>query len=163
MGGGMYINEQLYRKFSSVPITKERVEEIELALKAWVKKEDSWIVPQFLKETQMGWSYLQYFLAHSPSLTNTFDVVVATLVDRWIKYAFNQKNLSQHMQKILLKYLKVYDNHAFSVDLAAKKDLLNEEIKATNNYKEENYANASLEGFYNHVYAENVDKSRGGA
>lgn len=156
----MYIPRQTYEKFAGISIKEEVVEKIGELLQAWVKKEDSWIIPQFLKETQIGWSYLQYLLSQSPKLTNTFDVVVATLVDRWIKYAFKQKNLSIHMQKILLKYLKAYDNHAYSIELSAKKELIKEELKAVHDYRAENYSEEPLDGYYQRIYAQNVDKSR---
>jgi len=157
--GRMYFDITQYNKFKNVEITDEKQMQIEEALYKWVEQPNSWIVPQFLQEYGLGWSLFQHILAQSPRLTNVFDVIVAKLATKWITFAFDKKELAPHMQKLLMKYLKAYDNHVYFLDIARKKELMKEEFNLSNDYASENYASRELEGIYHSVYSDNINKT----
>ena len=71
-------------------------------LEEWVENPSSMAIPQFLSHRGIGWGFFKQFLDMSPKLQNTFEVVVCELHSRWIDYAFSKKELSRHIQSILL-------------------------------------------------------------
>lgn len=146
-----------------ISVSKEYIETVCEWLEAWAAEEDSWILPQFLKKHGIGWSYFRSLMDICPELHHTFEVTIAGLCTKWVLYAFsNKKDLPQHMQKILMKYLRVYDNHAYSVDQDAKKEIANNTKFAVNNYAIEDYSKERLTGLYKSLYDASVNKRRSG-
>lgn len=151
----------MYGKMAHVQVSEEYLDTVCQWLEKWGHQEDSWIIAQFLKKHGIGWSYFKHFLTLSPKLKNTFEVVIAGLCEKWVRYAMEKKSLPQHMQKIILRYLRVYDNHAYDMDLEAKKELAREETTATLDYVKEDYAREQLEGVFKRIYELNSNKRRG--
>lgn len=143
-----------------ISISKEYLETVCEWLEAWAKKSDSWIIPQFLKSQGLGWSYFQMMMEICPILHHTFEVTIAGLCSKWALYAMQKKEMPQHMQKVLMKYLRVYDNHAYYVDQEAKKEVAQNTKIAVNNYATEDYSKERLEGLHKRLYDENTDKCR---
>lgn len=143
-----------------ISVSKEYVETVCDWLEKWAEEKDSWIIPQFLKSHGIGWSYFQSLMEICPQLHHIFEVTISGLCSKWLLYAMDKKELPQHMQKILLKYLRVYDNHAFYVDKEAKKEI-NEHTKfSLTNYAIEDYSKERLKGLYKRLYEENDNKRR---
>lgn len=151
----------MYGKMSHVQVSDEYLETVCKWLEKWTKESDSWIVAQFLKKYGIGWSYFKHFLTISPKLKNIFEVTVATLCERWVMYAMERKDLPKHMAKLVLRYIKVYDNHAYDQELEAKKELAREETTSALDYVKEDYAREQLEGVFKRIYELNSDKRRG--
>ena len=143
-----------------VKVSDEYLDTICDWLDAWVEKDDSWAIPQFLKEYGIGWSYFKQFLDISPKLQNTFEVVISMLHTRWLSYAMQKDEMPRHMQTILLRYLKVYDNHSYWVETEARKEIAQESQLNFINFESENYSDAKLQGLYKQIYDDNANKRR---
>jgi len=102
-------------------ISSEEVKFIINVLNDWVSKPESYVFAQFLGSFGMGWTAFQDIIKASADLQNAFDCVISRLCSRWIEYAFSSpEGIPKHMQNVLMKYLRVYDNHAFSVEMDNK-------------------------------------------
>jgi len=145
-----------------ISVSKEYIDTVCEWLEKWSESEDSWTIPQFLKEKGIGWTYLQAMMEICPQLHHTFETVIAGLHSKWLQYAFKKKSLPLHQQKILMKYLRVYDNHAYSVDQQAKKEIAETTKFSVNNYEVEDYSKERLEGLYKRLYDANISKRRSG-
>lgn len=143
-----------------ISVSKEYIDTVCEWLEDWSDHKDSWIMPQFLKKHGLGWTYFQSMIEMCPQLRHTFENTIAGLCSKWLDYAFGKKDLPQHMQKILMKYLRVYDNHAYFVDQEAKKEVAQNTKFAVTNYATEDYSKERLEGLYKRLYDENVNKRR---
>jgi len=144
-------------------ISDDYIESIGEWLIEWRDEPDSWILAQFLRRYDIGWSYLQYFVKVSPRLKNIFETTIATLCEKWLMYAMKAEKLPAHMQKVVMKYLRVYDNHAFSVEKEAREAVAAEAARAAANpegYEREDYSKEELNGLYSDIYERNVNKSR---
>lgn len=150
----------MYGKQKFVTVSEEYLETVCDWLEKWATHDDSWIIAQFLKKHGIGWSYFKHFISISPKLENIFETVIAGLCEKWLLYAMKKENMPFHMQKILMKYLRVYDNHAYDVDQQAKKEIAREETAPTHNYVKEDYTQHQLEGVFKHIYELNTDKRR---
>ena len=143
-----------------ISVSKEYIETLCDWLEEWTQDSDSWCIPQFLKKYGIGWTYLQSMMQLCPQLHNTFEVTVSHLFSKWMEYAFMKKDLPAHMQKVLMKYLRVYDNHAYYVDQEAKKEIAENTKFAVHNYATEDYSKERLEGLYKRLYDDNINKRR---
>ncbi len=146
-----------------ISVSKEYIDTVCDWLAIWSIEEDSWIIPQFLKKHGIGWSYFQAMMEICPELHHQFEVIIAGLCAKWLLYGLSKKEMPQHMQKILMKYLRVYDNHAYYVDQEAKKELAEKTKFSVTNYATEDYSKERLEGLYKRLYDQNVNKRRGSA
>lgn len=129
-------------------------------LEEWVEKPTSMAIPQFLSHRGIGWGFFKQFLDMSPKLQNTFEVVVCELHSRWIDYAFSKKELSRHIHSILMRYLRVYDPHAFDLELMAKKEVAESSNLTLIKYESENYSSSDLQGVFKQKYEDNANKRR---
>lgn len=145
-----------------ISVSKEYLDTLGEWLEEWAQQEDSWIMPQFLKKHGIGWSYFQSMIEMCPLLKNIFETTIAGLCSKWVLYAFQKKDMPAHMQKVLMKYLRVYDNHAYYVDQEAKKEVAEHTKFAVTNYAVEDYSNERLEGLYQRLYDAQSNKRRGG-
>lgn len=145
---------------NEISVSKEYIDTVCDWIEEWAEHEDSWIIPQFLKKHGIGWSYFQAMVNKWPQLRNSFEKTIAGLCAKWFVYGMTKKDMPQHMQKILMKYLRVYDNHAYYVDHEAKKALANNTYSTPGNYAVENYSEERLEGFFKRIYDDNVNKRR---
>jgi hypothetical protein len=143
-----------------ISVSEEYIDTVCDWLENWSKEDDSWIIPQFLKKYGLGWTYFRAMMDICPQLHHIFENTVASLCSKWIEYAFNKKDLPQHMQKVLLKYLRVYDNHAYFVDQEAKKEVAEKAKFSVANYAVEDYKNQRLKGLYKSLYDANTNKRR---
>ena len=143
-----------------ISVSPEYIETVCEWLETWAEHKDSWIIPQFLKKHGLGWTYFQAMLESDPMLRHIFETTIAGLCSKWVLYAMDKTELPRHMEKVLMKYLRVYDNHAYSVDLEAKKELAQNTTVAVSNYAIEDYSKARLEGLYQRLYDENSKQRR---
>lgn len=143
-----------------ISVSKEYIDTVCEWLETWAKEDDSWIIPQFLRKHGIGWTYFQGMMSICPELHHTFEVIVAGLSAKWLLYGMRKKDMPSHMQKVLMKYLRVYDNHAYHVDQEAKKELAEKTKFSVNNYATEDYSKERLEGLYKRLYDENANKRR---
>ncbi len=151
----------MYGKAKLVTVSDEYLEIVCDWLEKWSEHKDSWIIAQFLKKHGIGWSYFKHFISISPKLENIFEVTIAGLCEKWLLYAMKKDEMPRHMQKILMKYLRVYDNHAYAVDLEAKKEIAREEIIPSHTeYVKEDYTKKQLEGVFKRIYELNTNKRR---
>lgn len=150
----------MYGKEKYVTVSEEYLETICEWLEKWADHKDSLIIAQFLKKHGIGWSYFKHFISISPKLENIFETTIAGLCEKWFLYAMNTDEIPFHKQKILMKYLRVYDNHAYDVDQQAKKEIAREETGSKTDYVKEDYTQKQLEGVFKHIYELNTDKRR---
>lgn len=146
-----------------ISVSKEYIDTVCEWLENWSSQEDSWTVSQFLKQYGIGWSYFQAMMKICPQLHNTFEITISGLHEKWLFYGMRSKEIPTHMQKVLMKYLRVYDNHAYSVDQDARREIAEKTTQfAVNNYAVEDYSKERLEGLYKRLYDENTNKRRSG-
>ncbi len=143
-----------------ISVSKEYIDTVCEWLEEWRELDDSWIIPQFLKKHGIGWTYFQSMMEMCPILHHTFETTIAALCSKWAMYAFEKKDMPQHMQKVLMKYLRVYDNHAYYVDQEAKKEVAQNTKFSITNYAAEDYSKERLEGLYKRLYDDNANKRR---
>ena len=143
-----------------ISVSEEYIDTVCEWLESWADKRDSWIIPQFLKAHGLGWTYFQALVEMCPQLRHIFETTVAGLCSKWMQYAMEKTELPRHMEKILMKYLRVYDNHSYSVDLEAKKDIAQNTTIAVTNYAVEDYSKARLKGLYQSLYDKNAKQRR---
>ena len=146
--------------YHEISVSKEYIDTVCEWLETWAEQEDSRTIPQFLSKHGLGWTYFQSMMHLCPQLHHIFEVTIAGLCSKWLLYAMEKKDLPQHMQKILLKYLAVYDNHAYYVEQEAKKEIAQNTQFSVTNYAVEDYSKERLEGLYKRLYDENVNKRR---
>jgi len=143
-----------------ISVSEEYIDTVCEWLETWADHEDSWIIPQFLKKHGLGWTYFQAMIEMCPQLHHTFENTIAGLCSKWMLYAMNRSEMPRHMEKILMKYLRVYDNHAYFVDQEAKKEVAQNTQFSVKNYAVEDYSKARLKGLYKSIYDENVSQRR---
>lgn len=143
----------------NISVSKEYLDTVCDWLESWSLEEDSWIIPQFLKKYGLGWSYFHALMALNPELFHSFEVVVSGLAAKWMLYGFSKSDLPTHMQKIMMKYLLIYDTHALEVEKEAKNESDKPKFSVTD-YATEDYSKERLEGLYKRLYELNVDKRR---
>jgi len=143
-----------------ISVSKEYIDTVCEWLENWSNDPESWTIPQFLKQYGIGWSYFQAMMKVCPQLHNAFEITISGLHEKWLFYGLRSKEIPQHMQKVLMKYLRVYDNHAYSVDQEAKKELAESTNISVKNYAIEDYSKERLEGLYRSLYDDNVNKRR---
>lgn len=151
----------MYRQKRNVTVSEEYLDDLGGWLKEWASKKDSMILAQFCSKYGIGFSYLKHFTFLSQQFGNIYEVAIATLCERWLDYAMKTKNMPQHMQKVIMKYLRAYDHHSFDMEMEAKKEVAREEtLSSITNYVAEDYSKEKLEGVYKQFYDQNVNKRR---
>lgn len=148
----------MYKKRRNVTVSEEYLDDLGEWLKEWAQKKDSMILAQFCRKYGIGFSYLKHFTTVSQQLANIYEVAIASLCERWLMYAIDTKEMPQHMQKIIMKYLRAYDHHSFDQEMEARKEVVREENNSIANYVKEDYSKERLEGIYKHLYDQNVNK-----
>lgn len=106
-----------------ISVSEEYIDTVCDWLEKWSKQKDSWIIPQFLKKHGIGWSYFRGMIEAHPELHHVFEVTISGLCEKWFFYAMEKESFPKHMEKILMKYLRVYDSHAFFIEQEAKKEI----------------------------------------
>ncbi len=154
----------MYRHARAVDVSDGMIERIGTALEKWAENESHMIIAEFCSEFGIGYNYLKHFVWTYPRLANIYETTLSTLCVRWLKYARDKDNLSSHMAKIVLRYLRAYDLHARDQEIEARKEIALAETDPTRNLNIEvkDYATEKLEGVFKLKYDENVDKRRSG-
>jgi hypothetical protein len=155
------INLKKIYNMSKIQISEEYIETVCTWLMEWVDDPASMVIPQFLAKYGISWKYLKQMMHLAPCLNNTFEVVVSKLHARWIDLAFKKDELSRHLTSILMRYLRVYDAHAFDVEMTAKKEMQEANSGAQLIlYDAEDFKNIKLSGHFKDLYEKNVDRRR---
>ena len=116
------------------------------------------IVPQFLSAYSIGWDSLKYLMGKSPDLAAEFQITIAHLGDKWLKYGLSKKLLPRHMEKAFSRYLTLYDDHLWEKETEQKKSVAASEVDTVMNYVVEDYGKLALEGLYAELYRQNTAK-----
>ena len=143
-----------------ISVSEDYIESLCERLEEWSNEKDSFAIPQFLKLNGIGWSFFQSIMESHPKLRNQFEVTIAGLYSKWFDYAMRSKSLPNHIDKILTKYLRVYDSHAFQVETELKKEVSEITKIITKNYAVEDYSKERLEGLYKSLYESESNKRR---
>lgn len=144
-----------------IQISPEYIETLCSWLEEWGNDPLSMVVPQFLSKHGISWKYFKAMKEAAPLLENTFEVVIAKLHTRWMELAFKKDDLSRHLTSILMRYLKVYDDHAFEIETKAKREI----AEATSGvplkvYESEDFKKLKLSGHFEEIYNSNVNRRR---
>ena len=152
----------MYRHAKAVDVSDGMIERIGSSLEKWAQQESNMIIAEFCSEFGIGYNYLKHFVWVYPRLANIYETTLSTLCVRWLKYARDHNDLSPHMAKIVLKYLRAYDLHARDQEIEARKEIARAESDPTRelNVELQNYAQEKLEGMFKLKYDRNVDKRR---
>lgn len=144
-----------------IQLSPEYVETLCSWLEEWGDNPDSLAIPQFLAKHGISWKYFKAMKEAAPLLENTFEVVIAKLHTRWLEYAFKKDELSKHLTSILMRYLRVYDDHAYEVETKAKQQIAEAAsgvpIKV---YESEDFKRLKLSGRFEEIYNSNVNRRR---
>lgn len=144
-----------------VNVSEEYLDTVASWLETWGEKPSSLVISQFLSEYGIGWSYFKQFRDLSPKINNIFETVIAKLHARWVDYAFQKKDLPRHLTSLLMRYIRVYDDHAYQLETDAKKEIAESSAGINfTRYKSENYSDADLQGIYKKFYELNEKKRK---
>ena len=147
-------------KMRQIQVSEEYIETLCTKMLDWVKKSDSYSVPQFLQEKGIGYPYFSYIVHTNPTACNTFEVVKAILSSRWLHMAMTVDELPAHRAKVLMKYLRLYDSHAMHMEEESKKRIAEAEQKTQMQFLAEEYDRSELTEPYKAIYKTNLDKRR---
>ena len=128
------------------------------AMLEWSVQDDSYAIPQFMQKHHIGWPEFKEMLLLNPAVKRTFHRVIPRLWQRWHKLAFNNKKLERYQAKIMMRYLTLYDAHAFEVEQA--KDEYNQRVLR---FESDNYSEADLHEPFEDHWIMNANKRRGSA
>lgn len=144
-----------------IQISEEYIETVCTWLEEWSEDPQARVIPQFLAKHGISWQYLKQMLELAPALQNQFEVTVSKLHSRWIDLAFQKDELSRHLTSILMRYLRVYDAHAYEVETNAKKEVAEANVGAQLAlYETEDFKNLKLSGRFKEIYDSNADRRR---
>ena len=144
-----------------IQISEEYIETVCTWLEEWSEDPQAMVIPQFLAKHGISWQYLKQMLELAPALQNQFEVTVSKLHSRWIDLAFQKDELSRHLTSILMRYLRVYDAHAYEVETNAKKEVAEANVGAQLAlYETEDFKNLKLSGRFKEIYDSNADRRR---
>lgn len=148
-------------RMREIQVSQEYVDTLCEKMMEWVKKDDSWTIPQFLQWKGIGYPYLKYIVHTHPQAGNAFEVMKSILNNRWFHYAWTNNELPPHRAKMLMRYLRLYDSHALDVEEEAKKQIAEVETKTQMQFIAEHYDRSELDEPFKGIYDKNVDKRRG--
>ena len=148
------MNDDLY----SQPSEEQAIDLLCEWMKEWRAKEEAMIIPQFLASYAIGWDSIKYLMSKSPDLTSEFQITIAHLSDRWLKYGLSKKLLPRHMEKTFARYLTLYDDHLWEKETEQKKSVATSEVDTVMSYVVEDYGKYALEGLYDELYRQNMAK-----
>jgi hypothetical protein len=144
-----------------IQISEEYIETVCSWLEEWSEDSTAMVIPQFLAKHGISWQYLKQMMELAPSMQNAFEVTVSKLHARWIDMAFKKDELSRHLTSILMRYLRVYDAHAYEVETNAKKEVAEANVGAQLAlYEKEDFKNLELSGRFKEIYESNADRRR---
>ena len=144
-----------------IQISEEYIESVCSWLEEWSEDPQAMVIPQFLAKHGISWKYLKQMMELAPVLNNTFEVVCSKLHSRWIDLAFKKDDLSRHLTSILMRYLRVYDAHAFEVEVSARKEVAeaNTGVQLAL-YESEDFKELKLSGRFKELYESNANRRR---
>jgi len=144
-----------------IQISPEYIETVCSWLEEWEKDEKAMVIPQFLAKHGISWKYLKAMIEAAPLLQNTFEVVIAKLHAKWMELAFKKDDLSRHLTSILMRYLKVYDDHAFEIETKAKREIAEANAGVPLKvYESEDFKKLKLSGRFEEIYESNANRRR---
>jgi hypothetical protein len=126
----------------------------------WAEKEDSLIFPQFLTKRGIGYSYFNYFRHICPRVNNIYEVIISKLCTKWLRIGMTTKDMPQHQQKLLSRYIRIYDQLAFETETEARKIVAEAKTQKECEFFAENYSKQKLDGVYKEIYDKNDNKRR---
>ncbi len=127
----------------------------------FAEKEDSLIIPQFLALKGIGYPFLKYFVSVSPKVANSFEIMKSKLCNRWLSKGLTMDNLSPHMAKVMIKYIRLYDSHGFDLEQEARQQIaVAEKTAEVKTIIAENYQDAKLDAKYETLYIDNTRKEQ---
>ncbi len=142
-------------------VSDEYLDSVCERMREWAKKKDSYTIPQFLELEDLSYPFLKYFIYKSNKVMNTFEVVKATLCNRWLDLVMGKGPISPSKAAVLMRFLRLYDSHGMDMETQARGEVASAEIRAEAQYQAENYAGENLKGIHREQYEKNVDKRRG--
>lgn len=145
-----------------ISVSEEYLESLCDWMLEWAAKEDSYTVPQFLQWKGMGYYYLKYFCQHSDIVYNTFEEMKSIIHNRWFNLAMNTDSLPPHKSKMLMRYLRYYDAHAFDLERQMKESVIDAHTREEMKKAAENYARKELQEPFEGIYQKNDNKRRSG-
>lgn len=144
-----------------IDVSEEFIDSIAHELERWAEDPSAKVFSDFLADNGIAYSYFKYFIEVSPLLATTFEVVKAKLVGKWVKYGLiDNKDLPPHKMKLMMRYLKLYDDHGRDVEDESKARIIDAEEKSRVKYAGQQYAGLKLKGPYAKNFDANVNKRR---
>ena len=80
----------------SYKVTEEQLEHLIESMLEWMLKDTSLTVPQFLLEHSLSYSMINFCRYCSCRFDDTFQLMLSSLHHRWLKFAWEEKDLSPH-------------------------------------------------------------------
>jgi len=146
---------------AKIQISQEYIDTVISWLEEWVADPQAMVIPQFLAKHGISWKYLKGMREIAPSLDNAFEVTIAKLHAKWLDLAFKKDELSRHLTSILMRYLRVYDDHAYEVEANARREIAEANAGASLAiYESEDFKQLKLSGRFEEIYRSNVDRRR---
>lgn len=149
-------------KMRRVQVSEEYLESLCEWMKVWPSAhEDNMTVPQFLRTHGIAYPFLKYFCYISEPVMAHFDLMKAELFSKWLLKALGKKKMSTVQEKVLLRYIRLYDSHGMDIEQESKEAIAAIEARVEKEYEAENYGNHQLSEPYQKLYDANDHKRRG--
>lgn len=105
------------RKIKGEELERQMVDELIKELLDWVYKLDDTpaITSNFFSKFKIPWRRFICLKKKYPSLDSAYQEVCTELCVKWFNYGMKSEKLPYHQQKMLEKYLAVYDPHIWNL------------------------------------------------
>lgn len=104
-------------------------EEVTKDLETWADHPYSLALPQFLGQKQMPWEWMKIWLTHYPEVRDAWNRAKAVCCQRLFDFSMEMEKLASHKQRIVNKYLDLYDVHAFEIQRAQREAVTKEFVQ----------------------------------
>jgi hypothetical protein len=125
----------------------------------WADHPYSLALPQFLGLKKMPYEWVKIWNELYPEVREAWNAAKAICCQRLFNYAMAMDRLPAHKQRIVNKYLDLYDVYAWDIQQAARQDA-NKEFVEQFAYELENWKVTKLHEEYEKFFAKNAEKRR---
>lgn len=106
-----------------ISVSQEYIDALCTHMDEWSQKDNSLTIGQFQKAHGISFFYLKACGNVSEKVKKSFDLMKAVMHTRWLDMALDKDNLPPHMSKVLMRYLRLYDDYGLDIELQSRKEV----------------------------------------
>lgn len=151
--------ERKAMKFN-VNVSDEYIDSLCEWMLEWAQKDTSLTIPQFQQERGICNFYINYFKANKPKFLKCLEITKAVLCNRWMMMGMNSEKMAPHKEKIMNRYIRLYDTYSRDLDREFKQAIAEVTPQVQKVYYTESFADRPIATPYDKHYDRNVRKQR---